>query len=319
MKGFQRKDLLSIDTLSRDEIVMILDTADSMKQILRRDRKKVPPLQGKTVVTLFLEASTRTRTSFDLAAKRLSADTISISADASSLTKGETLFDTVKNLEAMQVDYVVLRHPQSGAAERLASKVDASVVNAGDGWHEHPTQALLDIMTIRERFGKCEGLNVLIVGDIAHSRVARSNIYGLNKLGAKVMVAGPATLIPPGLGESAEYPVEVYNRLEDALPKADVVMMLRIQLERIGQSLFPSEGEYARFYCLTSQRLSLARKDAIVMHPGPVNRGLEISSDVVDGSSSVVLPQVENGVATRMAVLYLLNRSPDAIRVGGAA
>ncbi len=315
MKSFQRKDLVSIDVLSKDEIVMILDTADSMKQILRRDRKKVPPLQGKTVVTLFLEASTRTRTSFDLAAKRLSADTVSITADASSLTKGETLLDTVKNLESMQVDYVVLRHPQSGAAERLARQVDASVVNAGDGWHEHPTQALLDIMTIREKFGKLDGLNVLIVGDIAHSRVARSNIYGLNKLGAKVMVAGPGTLIPPGIGDSKEYPVEIYHRLEDALPKADVIMMLRIQLERIGQSLFPSEGEYARFYCLNAQRLAMAKKDAIVMHPGPVNRGLEISSDVVDGKNSVVLQQVENGVATRMAVLYLLNRGPDAIRV----
>lgn len=316
MKGFQRKDLVSIDSLSAEEIIMILDTADSMKQILRRDRKRVPPLQGKTVVTLFLEASTRTRTSFDLAAKRLSADTITVSADASSLTKGETLLDTVRNLEAMQVDYVVLRHPQSGAAERLARMVDASVVNAGDGWHEHPTQSLLDIMTIRERFGRFDGLNVLIVGDIAHSRVARSNIYGLNKLGAKVMVAGPGTLIPAGIGSDTEYPVEVYNRLDEALPKADVVMMLRIQLERIGRSLFPSEGEYARFYCLNSKRLAMARKDTIVMHPGPVNRGLEISSDVVDGKSSVVLPQVENGVATRMAVLYLLNRGPDAIRVG---
>ncbi len=314
MKGFQRKDLVSIDSLSKDEILMILDTADSMKQILRRDRKKVPPLQGKTAVMLFIEASTRTRTSFELAAKRLSADTISLTPDASSLTKGETLFDTVKNLEAMQVDYVVLRHPQSGAAERLAKQVDASVVNAGDGWHEHPTQALLDLMTIRERFQKFEGLNVLIVGDIAHSRVARSNIYGLNKLGAKVMVAGPGTLIPPGLAGDSEYPVEVYNRLEDALPKADVVMMLRIQLERIGQSLFPSEGEYARFFGLTAARLKLAKSHAIVMHPGPVNRGLEIASDVVDGSSSVILPQVENGVATRMAVLYLLNRSPEAVR-----
>ncbi|MEW6776668.1 MAG: aspartate carbamoyltransferase catalytic subunit [Bdellovibrionota bacterium] len=301
---FARKDLLGIEDLSAEEIVAILDTAQAMKEILTRDKKKVPTLQGKTVVTLFFESSTRTRLSFELAAKRLSADTLSVAAQTSSVTKRETLLDTVRNLEAMQADYIVLRHPLSGAAAHLAQHSEASIVNAGDGSHEHPSQALLDAFTIRERFGKLSGLKVLIVGDIAHSRVARSNLFLLTKLGAKVMFAGPGTLLPDAFSKMG---AELHERLDDAIPQADVIMMLRVQFERMKGPYFPSEREYALRFCLSPKRLAQAPKHAIVMHPGPVNRGLEVSPEVADGSSSVILDQVSNGIATRMAILYLLS------------
>lgn len=306
---FARKDLLGIEELSREEILAVLDTATGMKEVLGRDRKKVPTLQGKTVVNLFFEASTRTRVSFELAAKRLSADMINISASTSSVTKRESLLDTVKNLEAMQADFIILRHPLAGAAKLLSTQCRASVVNAGDGWHEHPSQALLDAFTMRERLGKLEGLRVLIVGDIAHSRVARSNFYLLNKLGAQVVLCGPGTLVPRFYRELG---AEIVESLDDALPGADVVMMLRVQFERMQGGYFPSEREYARRFGLNAKRLARAKSGAIVMHPGPVNRGLELSPDVADGERSVILDQVSNGIATRMAILYLLSGGGQA-------
>jgi len=299
----ERKDILGIKELSKDEILLILDTADSFIEISTREIKKVPTLRGKTVINLFYEASTRTRTSFEIAGKRLSADTINISASTSSVVKGETLLDTARNLEAMNPDVIVIRHSAAGAPHMLAGMVKQSIINAGDGAHEHPTQALLDMMTIRTKKGHIENLNIAIVGDIAHSRVVRSNIYGLKKMGAQVTVAGPATMIPRDIEQMG---VTVHSSLEEAIKEVDVIMMLRIQLERQHQTIFPSLREYAQRFCLSKKNISLAKKDVLVMHPGPINRGVEISPDIADGPYSVILDQVTNGVAVRMALLYLL-------------
>lgn len=304
-KPFRRKDLLGIRDLSAAEIVGILDTAENFREISNREVKKVPTLRGKTVINLFFESSTRTRTSFELAAKRLSADAVNISVSASSLSKGETLLDTAMNLDAMQPDCIVVRHGSAGVPHQLAKVSKAAIVNAGDGANEHPTQALLDAMTIREYKKKIEGLEVAIVGDIVHSRVARSNIHLLTKLGAKVKVAGPGTLVPADFQYLVEKGLEVCPHIEDAIDGADVVMILRIQRERQDSAYFPTLREYAIHYGLTNDRLDLAKKDAIVLHPGPMNRGIEISSDVADSSRSLILDQVKYGVAVRMAVLYL--------------
>ncbi|HNZ31409.1 MAG TPA: aspartate carbamoyltransferase catalytic subunit [Smithellaceae bacterium] len=301
---FDKKDLLGIKDLSVNEINLILETAESFLEVSTRKIKKVPTLRGKTIINLFYEASTRTRTSFEIAAKRLSADTINISASTSSVVKGETLIDTARNLEAMNPDIIVIRHSASGAPHLLASLVRQSIINAGDGAHEHPTQALLDMMTIKEKKGKIAGLKIAIVGDIAHSRVARSNIYGLSKMGAHVTLAGPATMIPRHIEQMG---VKVFTKMEDAIVGADVIMMLRIQLERQNQNIFPSLREYSQRYCLNRGNIGLAKKTAIVMHPGPLNRGVEISPDIADDPSrSVILDQVNKGVAVRMALLYLL-------------
>ncbi|HUN54570.1 MAG TPA: aspartate carbamoyltransferase catalytic subunit [Smithella sp.] len=301
---FEKKDILGIKDLSVDEINLILETAESFLEISTRKIKKVPTLRGKTIINLFYEASTRTRTSFEIAGKRLSADTINISASTSSVVKGETLIDTARNLEAMNPDVIVLRHSAAGAPQLLASLVKQSIINAGDGSHEHPSQALLDMMTIKEHKGKISGLKVAIVGDIEHSRVARSNIYGLSGMGAHVVLAGPATMLPRDIEQMG---VKVVSRIEDAIADADVVMMLRIQLERQKQNIFPSLREYAQHYCLNRRNIKLAAKDVIVMHPGPINRGVEISPDIADDPSySVILDQVNKGVAVRMALLYLL-------------
>jgi aspartate carbamoyltransferase catalytic subunit len=302
--GLKRKDLLSLASLSVDEMKLILETADSFKEVTGREIKKVPALRGKTVVNLFFEPSTRTRTSFELAAKRLSADVINFSPSSSSVVKGETLLDTARNIEAMQADLIVLRHSSAGAAETLARGVKSSVINAGDGWHEHPTQALLDLYTIRSRGMDFQGLRVVIVGDVAHSRVARSNIYALTKLGAEVRVVGPPTMIPSHVERLG---VSVYYNLDEALRDAQVIMMLRLQLERQGRALFPTIREYARLYGLTAERVRLAQPGAIVMHPGPINRGVEIAPEVADSLSSVILDQVANGVAVRMGILYLMS------------
>ncbi|OGP39643.1 MAG: aspartate carbamoyltransferase [Deltaproteobacteria bacterium GWF2_42_12] len=299
----KRKDILSIEELSKDEIELILSTAESFKEVSERDIKKVPTLRGRTIINLFYEASTRTRTSFEIAAKRMSADAINISTSSSSVVKGETLKDTAKNLEAMNPDCIVLRHPSSGAPEILAKYVKCSVINAGDGSHEHPSQALLDMLTVKERFGKIEGLNITIVGDIAHSRVARSNIYGFTKLGAKVTVVGPPTMMPSGIENIG---CSVSNRIEDAISNADVIMMLRIQLERHEVPLFPTIREYSRLFGLDSKKLETAKKDVVILHPGPINRGVEISPEIADGPYSLILDQVKNGVAVRMALFYLL-------------
>lgn len=299
---FNHKHIIGIKDLSAEELTFILDTAISFKEINRRDIKKVPTLRGKTIINLFFEASTRTRTSFEIAGKRLSADTINISASGSSVVKGETLEDTAKNIEAMNPDAIVMRHNASGACEYLAKRLDCSVINAGDGMHEHPSQALLDAYTIREAKGKIEGLTVAIIGDITHSRVVRSNIYCLTKLGAKVRVAGPGTMLPIGIDRLG---CEVFTDIDEAIRGADVVMMLRIQRERMGASLIPSVREYSRFFGLTEERMKLANEDAIVMHPGPINRGVEIPTSIADGPQNVILDQVENGVAVRMALLYL--------------
>jgi aspartate carbamoyltransferase catalytic subunit len=298
-----RKDILGIKELSVEEITLILDTAESFLEVSTREIKKVPTLRGKSVINLFYEASTRTRTSFEIAAKRLSADTINISASTSSVVMGETLIDTAKNIEAMNPDIIVIRHSAAGAPHMLASLLRQSIINAGDGAHEHPTQALLDMMTIRSRKGRIAGLKVAIVGDISHSRVARSNIYGLTKMGARVFVAGPATMLPRDIEKMG---VVAYSRIEEAIKDADIVMMLRIQTEREKQNLFPSLREYAQYFSLNRKNIALAREDCIVMHPGPLNRGVEISPDVADGPHSVILDQVTNGVAVRMALLYLL-------------
>ena len=301
---FEKKDILGIKDLTVDEINLILETAESFLEISTRKIKKVPTLRGKTIINLFYEASTRTRTSFEIAGKRLSADTINISSSTSSVVKGETLIDTARNLEAMNPDVIVIRHSAAGAPHLLASLVKQSIINAGDGAHEHPTQALLDMMTIKEKKGKIAGLKVAIIGDIEHSRVARSNIYGLSKMGAQVVLAGPATMLPRDIEQMG---VKVYTKLEDAITDADVVMMLRIQLERQKQSIFPSLREYSQHYCLNRSNIKLAKKDVIVMHPGPINRGVEISPDIADDPSySVILDQVNKGVAVRMALLYLL-------------
>lgn len=289
-------------SLSVEEIRFILDTADSLKEISQRPVKKVPVLRGKTVVLFFYEPSTRTKSSFDIAAKRLSADSISISASSSSITKGETLLDTVKNLEAMNADIIVVRHTASGAPHLIAKRLRASVINAGDGMHAHPTQSLLDLMTVREKKGRIEGLNISIIGDIMHSRVARSNIVGFTKMGASVTLAGPPTMMPKGIETLGAR--LVYN-LEDAICDADVVMMLRIQKERQKQFLMSTEREYARVFGLNLEKMKKAKPDVLIMHPGPINRGLEMSSDIADGPFSVILDQVTNGVAVRMALLYL--------------
>lgn len=299
---FNPKHIISIKDFSAEELTFILDTSVSFKEINRRAIKKVPTLRGKTIINLFFEASTRTRTSFEIAGKRLSADTINISASGSSVVKGETLEDTAKNIEAMNPDIIVMRHNASGACQYLVDRLDCSIINAGDGMHEHPSQALLDAYTIRENKGKIEGLTVAIIGDITHSRVVRSNIYCLNRLGAKVRIAGPGTMLPPGIDKLG---CEVFTNIDDAIRGADVVMMLRIQRERQGAPLIPSVREYCKFFSLTEDRLKLAKEDAIVMHPGPINRGVELSTSVADGPQNVILDQVENGVAVRMALLYL--------------
>ncbi len=299
-----RKDLLGIKELSVEEINLILDTAAGFKDVLGRDIKKVPTLRGKTAVNLFFEPSTRTRTSFELAAKRLSTDVINFSVPTSSVVKGESLIDTALTVQALGADFIIIRHSSSGVPHLLAKKLKASVINAGDGTNEHPTQALLDAFTIREKKEKIEGLEIAIVGDIAHSRVAKSNIYCLKKLGAKVRLIGPPTLIPneiKGMG------IDIFHNMEAGLKDVDVLMTLRIQLERQGKGFFPSTEEYSRNWGLTSERLSLAKDDAVVMHPGPMNRGVEITSEIADGPRSVILEQVTNGLAVRMAVMYLLS------------
>jgi aspartate carbamoyltransferase catalytic subunit len=301
--GLNRKDLLGIKELSAEEISLILDTAEPMKEIIRRQIKKVPTLRGKAVINLFYEPSTRTRTSFELAGKYMSADTINIATSTSSVVKGETLKDTAKTIEVMGADVVVLRHAAAGAPHIIAKHVSASVINAGDGFHEHPTQALLDMYTMREKKGKLKGLTVTIVGDILHSRVARSNIWGLTKMGAEVRVVGPATLIPPGIEKTG---AKVYYHLNEAITGADIVMVLRMQLERQQKGLFPTIREYARLYGVTRERLQPAKPGVLVMHPGPMNRGVEIAPDVADGVESLINEQVTNGVAVRMALLYLL-------------
>ncbi|HVR61300.1 MAG TPA: aspartate carbamoyltransferase catalytic subunit [Polyangia bacterium] len=303
MTAFPHRHLLGIETLSVGDLTTVLDLGERFLEIAERPIKKVPTLRGKTVINLFLEPSTRTRTSFEIAAKRLSADAINISGSASSTVKGETLLDTARNLDAMAPDLVVIRHAQAGAAAMLAGRIAAGVVNAGDGAHEHPTQALLDCSTIRAHKGRLAGLDVAICGDITHSRVARSNIFALAKLGARVRVAGPRTLLPAGVEALG---VTAHDRLEPALEDVDVVMMLRIQKERMGTGLFPNTREYTRYFGLNDRRLALAKPDAIVMHPGPINRGVELEPSVADGPRAVILDQVARGVAIRMAVLYLL-------------
>jgi aspartate carbamoyltransferase catalytic subunit len=301
--SFHHKHILGTEQLSREDIELILDTADSFKEINSRTIKKVPTLRGKTIVNLFYEASTRTRTSFEIAGKRLSADTINITASSSSVVKGETLEDTAKNIQAMAPDIIVMRHAASGAPHYLAERLACSVINAGDGAHEHPSQALLDLLTIRQHKGKLEGLTVAIIGDITHSRVARSNLYAMKKMGMTVRLAGPGTMVPPGIERLG---AEVYTDMNAAIKDADVIMTLRIQLERQGKTMLPTLREYARFYGLNPNNLKLAKKDAIILHPGPMNRGVEISSYVADGPQNVILEQVENGVAVRMALLYLV-------------
>ncbi|MHB1127757.1 MAG: aspartate carbamoyltransferase catalytic subunit [Bacillota bacterium] len=300
---WKRKDLLGIKELTANEIRLVLDTAVSMKEILQRDLKKVPTLRGRSLVTLFYEASTRTRVSFELAGKYMSADTVNIATASSSVIKGESLRDTGRTLEAMGADIVVIRHGAAGAPHQLAKTISARVINAGDGAHEHPTQALLDMFTIREKKGRLEGLKVTIVGDIAHSRVARSNIWGLRKMGVRVAVSGPPTLIPTGIRDLG---VEVCSRVEEAVEGADVINILRIQQERQGKGLLPSLREYSRLYGIDAKRLECAGENVMVMHPGPMNRGVEITPEIADGQNSVIQEQVTNGVAVRMALLYLL-------------
>jgi aspartate carbamoyltransferase catalytic subunit len=297
------KDLVGLEYLSREQITNILDTAEPFKEISERRIKKVPVLRGQTIVNLFLEPSTRTRISFEFAEKRLSADTVNVQASGSSVQKGETLVDTARNLEAMKIDMVVVRHSASGAARFLAERIPSNVINGGDGAHEHPTQGLLDMLTMRDRFKRIEGLKVAIVGDVLHSRVARSNIFGLRALGAEVAVCGPRTLLPRGVEGMG---VTVLPRVEDAIQWADCLNVLRLQLERMQAGYVPSLREYNRFYGVTSERLAAAPRDLLILHPGPMNRGVEIDSDVADGPHSVILDQVTNGVAVRMAVLYLL-------------
>jgi aspartate carbamoyltransferase catalytic subunit len=303
MARLNRKDVLGLVDLTIEEINLILDTADSFKEVMQREVKKTPVLRGKTIVNLFYEPSTRTRTSFEIAGKRLTADVVNFSASGSSVGKGETLYDTVRNIEAMQPDLIVVRHSSAGAAHQIAKMVKVGVINAGDGWHEHPSQALLDMLEIRDEKGRIDGLEVAIIGDISHSRVARSNIYGLTRMGAKVRLGGPATMMPAGIERLG---VAVCRDLREAIEGVDVIMMLRIQLERMNRVLFPSTREYARFFGLNPENLRLAKRDAIIMHPGPINRGVEISSEVADSPRSRILNQVTNGVAVRMALLYLL-------------
>ncbi|QEM68336.1 aspartate carbamoyltransferase catalytic subunit [Geobacter sp. FeAm09] len=302
MAEFKHRNIIALRDLTREDMELLLATAENMREINSRDIKKVPTLRGKTIINLFYEASTRTRTSFEIAAKRLSADTVNISPSTSSATKGETLADTALNLLAMKPDIIVMRHAVSGAHYHLAKKVSCSVVNAGDGAHEHPSQGLLDLLTIRDRFGRLDGLKVAIVGDIAHSRVARSDIQGLTKMGSHVFLAGPPTMMPPVVEKLGN--VTVCATMREAIQDADVVIMLRIQQERQGKTLMPNAREYSRYFGLNPENLKLAKPGAMVMHPGPINRGVEMSSYVADGSQSHVLKQVENGVAVRMAMLY---------------
>ncbi len=302
MKTWTRKDLLTIEELSADEITLVLDTAVAFKQVGEREIKKVPSLRGKTVVNLFVEPSTRTRTTFELAAHRLSADVINITATTSSITKGETLKDTARNLEAMNADFIVIRHSAAGAPKFLSDRLKACVINAGDGAHEHPTQALLDAFTIREKKGKLEGLRVTILGDILYSRVARSNIWLLIKMGAKVTLCGPSTLVPRAFEQLG---CKVTNNVDEAIADADVINLLRIQHERQRATAFPSIGEYTAVFGLNKERFARTKPDALIMHPGPINRGVEIDSEIADSPRSVILEQVTNGLAVRMAVLYL--------------
>ncbi len=298
------KDLLGLEPLSGEQIQLILDTAEPFKEISERAIKKVPTLRGSTVVNLFFENSTRTRISFEFAEKRLSADTVNVSSGGSSVAKGETLVDTARNLEAMRIDMVVIRHPASGAAAFLAERIESNVINAGDGTHEHPTQGLLDLLTLRDHFKRIEGLRVCICGDVLHSRVARSNIWGLRKLGAAVAVCGPRSLLPSAIDDMG---VTVFSRIEEAIEWSDALNILRLQLERMTAGYIPSLREYNRVFGVTRERLERAPRDVLILHPGPMNRGVEIDSDVADGPHSVILPQVTNGVAVRMAVLYLLS------------
>ena len=303
MSKWTKKNLLDLQKLSKEEIETILETAKSFKEVSARDVKKVPALRGKTVVMLFFEPSTRTRASFELAAKRLSADTINITASGSSLSKGESALDTARNIEAMNVDAIVIRHSSSGVPQILSENLNASVINAGDGCRAHPTQALLDMFTIKEKLGKIKGLKVAIIGDIRHSRVARSNIWGLTKLGAQVTVCGPSTLIPFGIEHLG---AKVSYNIDEVIEQSDVLMPLRIQLERQQEKFLPSIREYAKQFGINKEKLKNAKKDVVIMHPGPTNRGIELSAEVADGEYSVILDQVTNGVAVRMAVLYLL-------------
>jgi len=296
------KDLIAIADLKREEIATILDMASSFKEISKRDIKKVPTLRGKTVVLLFYEPSTRTRLSFELAAKRLSADTTALSASGSSFTKGETIMDAAYNVMAMAPDCIVIRYPYAGIPRKMAQQLPCSVINAGDGYHEHPTQALLDMFTMKERFGNLEGLKVAIVGDIMHSRVARSNVYGLRKMGAQVVLVAPRTLLPPGVDT---WGVDVATELDPVIPDSDVIMMLRVQKERLSRQFFSGEREYSFFYGLNRSRVEKMKPDAVIMHPGPMNRGVEITCDAADSARSMILDQVENGVAIRMTLLYL--------------
>jgi len=312
------KDLVGLEPLSPEQIRLILDTAEPFTEVSERAIKKVPPLRGKTIVNLFFEASTRTRISFEFAEKRLSADTVNVAASGSAVQKGETLVDTARNLEAMRIDMVVMRHPSSGAAEFLARRIRSNVINAGDGKHEHPTQALLDLLTLRDKFGRIEGLKVCLVGDVLHSRVARSNVWGLTKLGAQVAVCGPRTLLPRGIEDLG---VTVFEHVEEAIQWADALNVLRLQLERMEAGFIPSLREYYRVFGVTAERLEKAPRPLTIMHPGPMNRGVEIDSRVADGPHSVILDQVTNGVAVRMAVLYLLAGGrpdlADAAKGGG--
>ena len=313
------KDLIGLAGMSREQITAILDVAEPLKEISERAIKKVPTLRGMTVVNLFFEASTRTRISFEFAEKRMSADTVNVVASASSVSKGETLVDTARNLEAMRIDMVVIRHPGSGAARFLAERIESNVINAGDGMHEHPTQGLLDLLTLRDKLGSLEGKRVCIVGDVLHSRVARSNIWGLKAMGAEVAVCGPRSLLPNAIGEMG---VQVFDRVEAAIEWADALNVLRLQLERMQLGYIPSLREYNRVFGVTRARLERAPGDILILHPGPMNRGVEIDSDVADGPHSVILNQVTNGVAVRMAVLYLLagNKASLAdVAKGGAA
>jgi len=303
---FAHRHLLGLEGISRDELTFLLDTANSFNEISERDIKKVPTLRGKTVMSLFYEASTRTRASFEIAAKRMSADFVSLSSSTSSVTKGETLLDTARNLAAMRPDAIILRHSAAGAPHFLAARLDCPIINAGDGAHEHPTQALLDALTIRQRKGRIDGLTVAIVGDILHSRVARSNIFALKTLGATVRLVGPPTLLPPELRAWGETTTNLYEGVRDA----DVILMLRIQLERQGKNFFPTVDEYSRYFCLTQRAVAHAKPDVMILHPGPMNRGVEIASDVADGPYSLIMDQVTNGIAVRMAVLYLLANRP---------
>ena len=304
MIGALGKDLLGLEELTAEQIQLILDTAEPFKEISERAIKKVPTLRGATIVNLFFEASTRTRVSFEFAEKRLSADTVNVASAGSSVQKGETLVDTARNLEAMRIDMVVIRHSASGAAQFLAERIESNVINAGDGTHEHPTQGLLDMLTLRDQFGHLSGLKVCIVGDVLHSRVARSNIWGLAKMGAEVAVCGPRSLLPSAIDA---FGVTVFDRVEEALEWADALNVLRLQLERMTGGYIPSLREYNRVFGVTRARLERAGRDVVILHPGPMNRGVEIDSDVADGPCSVILDQVTNGVAVRMAVLYLLS------------